>query len=233
MESEASGKTDHWKNKLTELQGLPREIFNGEAAWDKLYVRMNEKRGKKKMVWYWAAAVLIFGLAIPLLPGHDNKSSVVRSEMINSIPGKSIEPLLKNGKNNIVESIQGIVHLENNFNSKNKRKETYLPVSKKIEEEIRVNDTVSTQLTTAVISQTILPTTALSFVPKTHVQNKKLKLIHINEMGDPVEEDPSTAKIADMHSFQLKLARLQVFESPGVAPGNTGFTILKSKTSPN
>src|SRR5665213_1662042 len=127
MESEASGKTDHWKNKLTELQGLPREIFNGEAAWDKLYVRMNEKRGKKRMVWYWAAAaVLIFGLAIPLLPGHDNKSSIVRSDRINSISGKNIEPLLKNGKNNIVENIQSVVHPKNNFNSKNKRKENYL-----------------------------------------------------------------------------------------------------------
>jgi hypothetical protein len=234
MESEESGKTDHWKNKLGELQGLRPKVFNKEAAWNKLHVRMHEKRGKKKMAWYWAAAaILIFGLTIPLLVAHSNKSSVAGIERISKSPKENIEPLLKLEKNNISGNSQSHLHLKNNSTSKNKPTETNLAISKKLEAKIRINDTVSTQLTTEIISQILQPTTALSVIPKTLVQNKKLKVIYINELGDPVDENPATAKIADMHSFQLKLARLQVFESPGIAAKITGFTILKSKISPN
>ncbi len=234
MESEESGKIEHWKNKLDELQDFPAEVFNKESAWNKLHLKMHERRGKKKMVWYWAAAaVIIFLLAIPLLPKHGNKPSLVRSQRINSISKKIVEPLLKIEKNNIVVTIQSPVYLKNNFNNKNKLKEIHLPIENKFEAKIRVNDTVSTQLTTEIISQTLQPTVALSVIPKIFTQNKKLKVIHINEMGDPVDEKAATARAADMHSFQLKLAKLQVFESPGMAAKNTGVTILISKISPN
>ena len=62
---------------------------------------------------------------------------------------------------------------------------------------------------------------------------KKLKVVHINELGDPVEISPDVANKRDLHSFQLKLAGQEVYINPSTAFNKTGFTILKTKSSPN
>ncbi len=59
--------SDSWIGKLDELESLPGETpFNKAAAWDRLHQRMDGKKTKKRVIWYWAAACL-FLAAIALL----------------------------------------------------------------------------------------------------------------------------------------------------------------------
>ena len=64
-------------------------------------------------------------------------------------------------------------------------------------------------------------------------EKKKLRVVHINDLGDPVEESSAMARKTEVHSFQLKLANQEVFVNPSVHSGSTGFTILTIKNSPN
>jgi len=61
MTDEESNEPVYWKSRLDQLTQLPGEIPAGkEAAWDKLHVRLQKKPVRKKPVWYWAAACLLF-----------------------------------------------------------------------------------------------------------------------------------------------------------------------------
>ncbi len=74
-------RSDSWIDKLDRLEGLPGEApFDKMAAWDRLHLRLDEKRDKKRTIWYWAAACLFIGCMVVVLPkqGHkDNVSSPV------------------------------------------------------------------------------------------------------------------------------------------------------------
>ena len=62
---------------------------------------------------------------------------------------------------------------------------------------------------------------------------KKLKVVHLNELGDAVEVSEETVHRRDIHLFKLKLARQEVYINPSVAINKAGFTILKTKPSSN
>ena len=57
---------------------------------------------------------------------------------------------------------------------------------------------------------------------------KKLKVVHINELGDP-EETSNTARYSEHHSFQLKLINPEVYSISSLPSNSIGFNIFKSK----
>ena len=63
-------------------------------------------------------------------------------------------------------------------------------------------------------------------------QKKKLNVVHINELGDPVESSDIT-RITDMHSFQLKFGNGEVLSNSPIASKPSGLIILKTKPSSN
>ena len=62
--------------------------------------------------------------------------------------------------------------------------------------------------------------------------NKKLRVVYINELGEPGEQTVMVRK-TETQSFQLKLANQEVFETPAAASKTRGFTSLKTKTATN
>ena len=64
-------------------------------------------------------------------------------------------------------------------------------------------------------------------------QKKKLNVVHINELGDPVIESSDITRIEDIHSFRLKFANGEVFSNSPVASKPSGLIILKTKPSSN
>ena len=80
MANENPNNDFHWKSKLEKLEGLTGEIFEKEAAWGKLHVRMQKKPRTKKAAWYWAAAAsLIIALSIPLFISKKNANTLVKA----------------------------------------------------------------------------------------------------------------------------------------------------------
>jgi len=62
---------------------------------------------------------------------------------------------------------------------------------------------------------------------------KKLNVVHINELGDPVMESSDVTRIEDIHSFKLRFGNGEVFSNPPVVSKPPGIIILKTKTASN
>ena len=84
----------------------------------------------------------------------------------------------------------------------------------------------------AIIDDALAPVDTQRSIAAIVPGNKKLRVVHINELGEPAEQTVMIRK-TEMHSFQLKLANQEVFVSPQFTSKITGFTILKTKTSTN
>jgi len=227
----------HWKNKLDELEILPGETFNKEMVWNKVHDRLHRKSGKKKTVWYWAAAaILLFLLIIPLLTLHKSEPQVVKTETIVKQSNEIIKPGSTDDENYTVKSINNgttskdkTITVENKLNQKN-----HIDITYDVSGKIRFKDSASIiQFATETNTKSLQPIDTFSNIAITIPPKKKLKVVHINELGDPVEEPPTMARNADNHSFQLKLANQEVFINPSDISRATGFTIFKTKSSPN
>ncbi len=234
MSNENPNNTPPWRNKLDELEHLPGSAFNRDAAWDSLYGRLRSRKGKK-ISWYWiAAACLLFGLMITLL-NHDkntsqpaNKETVVKQSKEIKKPILKVEEVNKNeNEHNAVLIKDKIVTTPNKPIQRNRRVTPTEVVTKVHPDDVAISypekepvvkplQIINTNSTTAVLPQ-----------------KKKLNVVHINELGDPLIESSDITRIADIHSFQLKFGNGEVLSNSPVASKPSGLIILKTKPSSN
>lgn len=228
---------NNWKIKLDELSSLPGEtIVDKNTAWTKLDARLRRKRKKGNPIWYWiAAASILFAIMVPLLlfnkkdsqltkveikqkPVETKKSeatAIIKKDSVKKIPSPSAEK-------NMVTVINKTHKVSTNI------------IAKKSINQFRVPITVSTQDMMAETKNISLQPINISpgLTASTPVK-KQLKVVHINELGDPVKEMPEVANRQVLHSFQIKLAGQETYSDPPVALNKKGFTIFKIKTSSN
>lgn len=70
-------RSDSWIDELDGLDGLPGEApFDKMAAWDRLHQRLEEKKGKKRTTWYWAAACLFIACTVIVLPKQQHDETI-------------------------------------------------------------------------------------------------------------------------------------------------------------
>lgn len=225
----------HWKSELDELECLAGETFKKEAAWRKLYLRMQKKPRNNKSLWYWAAAAsLIIALSIPWFISKKNtntlakvnpKQQQVQSPVFDFLPAKnndsiadiSSTPLQKKTR---VSSIENHKKLLTSLVDRLTTVENIaIQSNKEITEPTIINSGLAPVDTQRIIAA-VLPA------------NKKLRVVYINELGEPGEQTVMVRK-TETHSFQLKLANQEVFETPAAGSKTIGFTIFKTKTSTN
>jgi hypothetical protein len=235
MPNENPNNTPRWRNKLDELEHLHASALNKDAAWDKLYGRLLGNKKSKKISWYWiAAACLLFGLIIALMnyqkstsqPG--NKETAIKQPTEIKQPVLKIEEINKNENENGGELMKDKIVTTSNKPIQRNRRITPIEVATKVhpddvvisypEKELVVN---SLQIINTNPATTVLP------------QKKKLNVVHINELGDPVIGNPDVVHNTDVHSYRLKLASGEVFTNPAVISGANGFTFLKTKPPTN
>jgi hypothetical protein len=235
MLNENLNNTSDWRNKLDELESLPGEaMHNKNASWEKLHEKLKGKKSDRKVMWYWIAAASVFLVLIISLLNQNKEihqvvknkietkqSNPINSSLINKKDPANISIPVSPGKNKIVVF-------------ENKKTKTKTIISPKIKSISRVADTVSNQNAIAqsvdIESQPVHNSLNLaSVIPA----KKKLKVVHINELGDPVEESPDVARSADIHSFQFKLANGEAYINTSGTSKATTFAIFKTKASPN
>ena len=235
MSNENPNNTSPWRNKLDELEDLPGSAFNKDAAWDKLYGRLRGNKGNKKMLWYWiAAACLLAGLLIALLNYDKNTSQPVNKETVMKQQLKEIkksvlkvEEVNKNESENNAGLIKNkIVTTSNKPIQRSRRTPTEVATTKNHPDDIVINYPEKEPI--------VRPWQIINTNPATAVlpQKKKLNVVHINELGDPVESSDIT-RITDMHSFQLKFGNGEVLSNSPIASKPSGLIILKTKPSSN
>lgn len=188
MENNNPAEHINWKEKLNELDFVPGADFNKNAAWDKLQKRMQKKNKKPVRKWYWLAAACLMCLVISFFlmntPKHTNLPVSQKQNLIpsteNNIAIKKETPLINTEQikeTNTVEIKKPLVfeadkkqHINNNISAGNELPETVInqpeqPVAELQTEKLQTIDSSSN--TTAAI------------IPA----KKKLKLVHINELG--------------------------------------------------
>ena len=228
----------HWKNKLEDVEALPGETFNKEAAWEKLHNRLQKKPGNKKVLWYWAAAAcLLLALIIPWIFLAGKKESLVEKDNLvqKQIHPPSSQFLTEDNKNAspvistqttekklAALSVEKSIKINSPLNYNKKIQFEITRDKKEMEESIaqKITNNARVQVDTAISIVAILP------------EKKKLKVVHINELGDPIMETPNITKSYEHRSFQVKLINQEVYTNPP-SSGNTGFNIFKTKPTPS
>jgi len=235
MSNENPNNTPHWRNKLDELENLPGSAFHRDAAWDKLYGRFQGNNKSKKIFWYWiASACLLWGLMITILnhqkttPQASAKETAIKQAKEIKKRVLKVEEVNKNENENSAESIKDKIVTTSNKPIQRNRRITPIGVATKVQPDdvvisypekepvVKPLEIINTNATTAVLPQ-----------------KKKLNVVHINELGDPVIGNPDVVHNTDVHSYRLKLASGEVFTNPAVISGANGFTFLKTKPTTN
>jgi hypothetical protein len=221
-----------WINKLDELERIEETAFNKETSWNKLYERLYLKSGKRKTIWYWlATACLFFVLFISLFMPHKRESVIAKNNLQpnkNNSPLVQHMPIVNKDRSSVVSSLsvkkKSVSHSTNEIDHRNNS----------VQNKLLTNEIVMNKK-----EKEIIPELANStFIPEATVNNlaanlpgkKKLKVVHINELGDPVAESPNVARNNEQHSFQFKFMNQEVYTRQSPAIIKSGFTIFTSKS---
>ena len=227
---------NNWKSKLEELECLPGEYLpNKNISWEKLHARLGGKKRTKKAVWYWAAAAcILLVLVIPLIIKNKKNLQLAHVEIIQKQPQvKTSLPVLNANKISAPNVNPGsderaTLVVDKSGNSKNNI------IHQNKTKEIRVYDTVNLKdIVNSNNSKSMQPVDTSSSLTSIIPVRKKLRVIQINELGDPQESQPGLARNSNTHTFQFKFGNQEIFTNPSLASSDKGFTILKIRTSSN
>lgn len=227
-----------WKSKLAELDGLPgEEKPSGELAWEKLYKRLGGRINRtKKFVWYRAiAATALITLVISFFFINMDERQIANIKLetkeqsspgtnrvetpAKHFQGAKLAPLLENKRrvqdSKKLKTTSSVVHQAHT------------------DDEIRLPETVSDDILPGETAGMPPAMDSLSLHTTTVAVKKKLKVVHINELGDPVEMPAELANKRALHAIRLTLATQEISVNPSVAIRKDGFTIFKTKLSPS
>ncbi|HEY5465203.1 MAG TPA: hypothetical protein VIJ95_18220 [Hanamia sp.] len=222
---------ENWKSKLDNLDSLPGENMpDKNEEWEKLYARLGGKKRSKKAVFYWAAAAcILFALMIPSLYFKNNNHQLSNTQMKkNNIESDNYR--IKNSSNKIIDKKDSAL-ISRSALSANDQIKTEMTSPKKIKKNIyekqmnllRLPDTISTKnLLAETKSNSLSPIDTFSSLATSIPTKKKLKVVHINELGDPVEALPDIVRNTDKHSFQFKIASQGIYINPTIASNTPG-----------
>ena len=177
--------SNNWRNRLDELSQEPG-TYNHTALWEKLEERLPVKKQTKRRWVYWAAAAcIITALLLPLLMKNrqtNSKENTVKNDN-NIKPGTSEKTVTNNSKN--IKEKQPLELLANtrNHSIANKtvmlKPKIFVPVPLTTLQHIGTDTLAITK-----INSPVLP----SNLSCTSLPAKKLTVLHVNELGKPVEE---------------------------------------------
>ena len=236
MSNENPNNTPGWRNKLDDLECLPGSALNRDAAWDKLHGRLQGNKKSKKIYWYWiAAACLLVAALIAILNDQKPNSQASNRETVMEQPKETNKTDAKADEKKVNENT-------NESNSEIKNKIVSVPnrsvqrsqgiARAKVVAKVHIDDLVTSypeKEPLAKYLEIIKANSTTAVVPP----KKKLKIVHINELGDPVLETSDITRIADIHSFQLKFGNGEVISNSPMASKSSGLIILKAKPPSN
>ena len=202
-----------WKEKLEQPEQLPGFTMTGrQAAWEQLYVRLEKKPASKKIFfWITAASVLLLISVLFLVPagkkiqsGNAFNPSVTQK---STPPGK--EHLIAVQPEQIIQPKQSR-KLEKPLLS-NKKNTMYQAASTAEKEPSRI--VAPTEIIREDSMTAALPLTDSSANYTATKEKKRLRIIHINELGVPDDEEIGLMNAPDKRSFRFSFGNQEVFDN--------------------
>ena len=209
MLNEKPGKPG-WKNKLDETGDLPGVVLQDKnAAWEKLHSRLQGKPRRINPAWYWAAAAcILFLCAIPLFTTTDQQVETVKNDNLKNITAETrIQHVSLPGKSKTIMSAEPtqqktvINHLPVQP-AAGKNKSTPNPSNEKQTIQPPVEQNYLTQA--AIEVHPVENDSTLNMVAIATPIKQKLKVVHINELGEPAQQ-PNADQGRDYSFIQIRL----------------------------
>jgi len=237
MSKEIHNSSDNWRSKLEDLDSLTTETgFDKNAAWENLYARLGGKKSRKKAIWYWvAAACILLALTIPVIFSRNEIDRSGKDAISQRQP--EIKTFIQKmpGKKDSIKTVNPVLSSENKIaiTYKSHKIGNQLVFQKQINK-IRLYDTVSMQnLAAATVDNPIKTIDSDAHFEVIVPVKKRLPVVHINELGDPVNVPEEVARNSEKRSFLLlKLASQEVYTNPS-APATKDFATINLKTPSN
>lgn len=228
MPNESLNKLPLWQNKLETLDDVTGETFNKADAWEKLHTRLRAKSSVAKIRWYWMAAaclLMIFLIAGLLETRKDTPVAKRLSKQKQLFPKASAEPasIYKNDSAEIVSFLHADKKPHKSFDAKNNK---IIPPAS---DNVTIDTTLAKHDNTPDTLLTIIPADTASLAVVKVRPGQKLRVIHINELSNPVEEVRFARNEGNF--FPIKITNKDVFPGSPVN-NNSGRNILKINLSP-
>ena len=233
MINEKPNSNSDWINKLDELESIHGASFNKATSWNKLHERLYSKSNKRKVVWYWfAAASLFFALFITLFTLHKKENVFVNNGLgtkKSNPPLVQNIPMVNNDSSSILSSLLNKNKLPVHSIYETQKRNSH------IKNEIIIEKIIQNKKDIEIVpelakSAVMLVDTAISLVTINAPVKKKLMVVHVNELGEPLEESPNIARNNEQHSFQFRFMNQEVYTRSSPSVTKTGFKIFTTKS---
>ncbi len=221
----------HWKQKLNDADFIPTEArLNKEAAWQKLQQRLNKPK-RKIAIAYWAVAACLLPLAVALLFVLHPKTNNIANSTVSLIRN-SKKPLIKETlplqKDAVVVITKVNRRAKNTVIQKKRNNVVMIDTNKEITSNKKEDSIRSNEPLVAVVPPENTAKTKVAIAVK-----PKLKVVHINELGEPDETAPTVAHNVYPHSFSMQIGKEEVYANPAKAKSKNGFINLPIISSSN
>lgn len=223
--------SNNWKDKLDDAGALSDYLLaDKNAAWEKLHGRMHTPVQKKRAGWYWLAAACLAGLISGafLLLNRNQQVTVVKQEVKMKAAIDSIAVLQP-----LITAPVKPSHDEKTAVIADKKLPATKPLKRVMIEPIE-SATVKTNDSMAITASNIQPINIIPTAPLTATntpEKKKLKVVHVNELGTPLPELRSRVANDDYSVIQFNIINQQLFNTVPTIPAPTKSS--KHKNIPN
>jgi|SRR5690348_8832355 len=216
-----------WRLNLANLHDTGEASFNKELAWNKLHGRLHDKKQNKKFPWYWLAAASVAILIILFLSTNKNEKILVQHQPASN-KLKQLTDVQQSAKLppsklpvdvalvNVVSSAPAKSYYNANLNNKKILASPSIKSNDFGKQEIINN-------TTSLVDSTISITANLPL-------KKMLKVVHVNELGDPIIKPFQYKKYDDNTSSAFRFMNQRVFDNSSVS-AKTDHKIFTIKTN--
>ena len=233
MSNENPNKEFHWKNKLEELEHLPGEIFDKEIVWEKLHARLQPKTKNKKINWYWiAAACLFFALCVSFFLSNKKENVLVKNDVPQKKINSSSLPLIIKDTSVVITSLSKNENKIATHSINKIEKINTAIIHKTVPAEI-VQNKKEGSIAQEIKNNAVIPVDTATSIVTNLPEKKKLKVVHINELGVPASEPAVIARNSENHSFRLKLLNQEVYTGSSLPANNTRFKIFTTTNIPS
>lgn len=239
MEQDMQNKkpnSSNWKDKLEDDTAFAAgELPETNAAWEKLYNRMHKPR-RKKAIWYWMAAASLFtGIFFTVIISQQQQPQSINA-VVKAIAEKQIDKSVSDKKENekpIAVVIENKKEDVKQIHKTAMRKTALIPEQKEqqltVNNDIKISEAPTASLTVEVnqLNDTASSTQIVFIQPK-----PKLKVVHINELGN-ANENNNNKQAGDYGVLQFGVNNQRMYNTAPLPSGKIGLNISTGKTSPS
>jgi len=238
MKETNTGKPFNWKDTVEQLNQLPGEpAFDKGAAWDKLQQRLHKKTNTKKIIWYRlsAACLLIGFITTAIFFTKQAANTVVVVSHAKQIKEAVLQPSItqnenkNNGITGLLTDTNATIHVAVKKDKVMIAATTSITDLAKVElPNLKQKKVPATEMK---IAAPFITDTTASYTASASASMKKLKIVHINELGLPIERETSVAQNHQLLFLQSNHLNNRSLVGTQYPEGNSNTAIFSIKLS--